>query len=276
MNFKKLVASVAAGATALSMTAISAFAQTIELDSEYPGAWGASTCISKADLQAIGGDVKITLTVTPKTLIPDQIVLKPMDYDNSWTAVTDYLTSDTAIRKPDGFIYVTQSQTEVEFVIPADCIETLGESGLSFQVNNVTVNSAEIEAGAPEAEMRILGDEFKVAYCMEESTYEELTAGAADESAEETEAPAEEEAAEEETEEAAEEEAPAEEEEASEEAPAEETEAAPAEEPVSDDTETPASDSATTPAATGNTAAGALAAVMAISAAAAVTVKKIK
>ena len=76
MNFKKLVASVAAGATALSMTAISAFAQTIELDSEYPGAWGASTCISKADLQAIGGDVKITLTVTPKTLIPDQIVLR--------------------------------------------------------------------------------------------------------------------------------------------------------------------------------------------------------
>ncbi len=135
----------------------------------------------KADLQAIGGDVESLLQLL--LVLSDQCVLKPVDYDAGWVAITDSLTSDTEIRKEDGFIYVKQSQTTVSFVIGAAAIETLGDSGIGFQVHNVTVNSAELTAGAPEAAMRVLVDEKgnPKNYCMEYNTYEELAGVAAPE-----------------------------------------------------------------------------------------------
>ena len=175
MKLKKIIAAVVAAAVVTTMTAFSAFAATIELDSENPGAWGAGATIPKADLQAIGGDVKITLTVTPKTLVPSQMVMKPMDYDNSWTEITSLCTSDTEVSKSDGFIAVKQSQTTVSFVVPAATVEGLGDSGIGFQVNNVTVNSAELSlAAGPEGAFKSITDALTQDYSMEVSTYEEL------------------------------------------------------------------------------------------------------
>lgn len=256
MNFKKFTAALAAAAMAVTMTAVSAFAATVTLDSEYVGAWGAGACIPKTELEAIGGDVKVTLDIETRNLAgtADQFLVAPMDYDNSWTRVTDQLTSDTMSAKADGFIVIREHQTSVEFVITADTISSLGDSGLGFQVQNVIVKSANLEAGSPEGAYAIIDEADVQAYCF----------GTGEEAAEE--APAEE--------------APAEE--AAEEAPAEEateevveevvTEAAPVEEAV---TEAPAADTAATaPAATGNTAAATVAIVMVAAGAAALVSKR--
>lgn len=147
MNMKKLMAAFTAAAMAVTMSAVSAFAATVTLDDGYVGSWGVGACIPKTELEAIGGDVKVTLDIETKNLAntADQFLLAPMDYDNSWTRVTDQLTSDTMVAKADGFIVVKENQTSVEFVITADTISTLGDSGLGFQVQNVIVKSANLE-----------------------------------------------------------------------------------------------------------------------------------
>ena len=45
MNFKKIIASVAAAAVAVSTLAVSAFAATVTLNSEYTGGWSQSALI---------------------------------------------------------------------------------------------------------------------------------------------------------------------------------------------------------------------------------------
>lgn len=167
MKLKKIIAAVAATAVAVSTLALSAFAATVTLDSEYTGDWSSSTPISKADLQAIGGDVKVVLEI--ETYDPfglaDQFLIAPMDYDNSWTRVTDQLTSDTVVAKTDGFIGINKNATSVEFVIPAATIDSLGDSGLAFQVQKVTIKSAELTAGTPEAAISALAEDEVKAYC---------------------------------------------------------------------------------------------------------------
>ncbi|MBP0956798.1 MAG: hypothetical protein J5997_05450 [Oscillospiraceae bacterium] len=288
MKLKKMLAGFVAAAMAVTTMAVSAFATNVAMDAEYPGAWGCSAAIPKADLEAIGGDVKVTLNVTPKVLVKDQAVLKPITVGDSWIPVETGLTSNTEVRKPDGFIVIKKSATTVSFVIDTDAIASLTDNGLQFQVYNVTINSADLEAGSPEADFRPIDDKFAKDYTNEDKTYEELYP---DSEVAEEEAPAEE-AAEEEApaEEAAEEEAPAEEA-AEEEAPAEEeaveetaeeaeeveeaveevaeTEAAPAETEVA-----PAADTTTAPAVTGNTAAAAIAVVMVAAGAAALVSKR--
>lgn len=265
MNMKKLMAAFTAAAMAVTMSAVSAFAATVTLDDGYVGSWGAGACIPKTELEAIGGDVKVTLDIETKNLAntADQFLLAPMDYDNSWTRVTDQLTSDTMVAKADGFIVVKENQTSVEFVITADTISTLGDSGLGFQVQNVIVKSANLEAGAPEAAYTIIDEDKIYDYCF--GTDE---AAAEDEAATEEEAaPAEDEAADEATEEVVED-AAADETVADDAAVEEVTEAA------AEVTEAPAADTTTAPAATGNTAAATIAVVMVAAGAAALISKR--
>lgn len=248
MNFKKIAAAFTAAAMAVTMAAASAFAATIEMDSEYVGAWGAGKCIPKTELEAIGGDVKVTLDIQTRNLAgtADQFLLAPMDYDNSWTRVTDQLTTTSESAKADGFIVINENATSCEFVITADTIASLGDSGLGFQVQNVIIKSAELEAGSPESPFNIIDESEVQDYCFGDGAAAEETP------AEEEEAPAEAEEAEE-TVEAA---------------PAETEAAAPAvEAPVAD---TPA----TVPAATGNTSAAAVAVVMVAAGAAALVSKR--
>ena len=256
MNIKKIIAAMAAAAMSVTMTAVSAFAATIELDAEYVGAWGAGKSIPKADLVAFESDVKVTLDIQTRNLAntADQFLLAPMDYDNSWTRVTDKLTTTAEVAKADGFIVIKESQTTCEFVIPADVCASLGESGLGFQVQNVIIKSATLEAGAPESAFTIIDEADVKDYCFEVAAETEAAAEETEAAVEETEAAVEEEAAEEEV---VEEAAPA------------ETEAAPAV------TEAPAADTAATaPAATGNASAAAVAVVMVAAGAAAVISKR--
>ncbi|MCM1522934.1 MAG: hypothetical protein NC120_00595 [Ruminococcus sp.] len=242
MKFKKIAAAFTAAAMAVTMAAASAFAATVEMDSEYVGAWGAGKCIPKTELEAIGGDVKVTLDIETRNLAgtADQFLLAPMDYDNSWTRITDQLTTEGEYAKADGFVVINENQTSCEFVITADTIASLGDSGLGFQVQNVIIKSAELEAGSPESAFTII-DEAQVAdYCFGDLPSDE-------------EAPAEEAA----------EEAPAEEA-----APAE-TEAAPAETEAA-----PAADSNTTSTTTGNVPVAAVAVVMTAAGAAALISKR--
>ncbi len=278
MKLKKILAGFVAAAMAVTTMAVSAFAATVELDSDYPGAWGASAAISKADLQAVGGDVKVTLNVTPKLLIKDQVVLRPFTaLDTGWKEVIEGITSETECRKPDGFIVIKKSATTVTFVIDSNAIESLADAGLQFQVNNVTVNSAVLEAGTPYDGFKSIDDKFAKDYSNEDKTYEELypdsvateeTEAPAEEAAEETEAEAVEETAEEVEETEAVVEETVEEVEAVEET-VEETEAAPAETEAA-----PAADTTTAPAATGNTAAATIAVVMVAAGAAALVSKR--
>ena len=281
MKLKKMLAGFVAAAMAVTTMAVSAFATNVAMDAEYPGAWGCSAAIPKADLEAIGGDVKVTLNITPKVLVKDQAVLKPITVGDSWIAIETGLTSDTDVRKPDGFIVVKKSATTVSFVIDTNAIASLTDNGLQFQVYNVTINSADLEAGSPEGDFKPIDDKFAKDYTNEDKTYAELypdsvaaeeTEAPAEEAAEETEAEAVEETAEEveEAEEAEEVEAAeeAEEVEAVEET-VEETEAAPAETEAA-----PAADTTTAPAATGNTAAATIAVVMVAAGAAALVSKR--
>ncbi|MDD6991958.1 MAG: hypothetical protein PUI48_09050 [Oscillospiraceae bacterium] len=269
MKLKKILAGFVAAAMAVTTMAVSAFASTVTLDSEYVGSWGAGLCIPKTELEAIGSDVKVTLDIETRNLAntADQFLLAPMDYDNSWTRVTDQLTSDTMVAKPDGFVVVKEGQTSVEFVITADTIASLGDSGLGFQVQNVIVKSANLEAGSPEGAYTIIEEADVKDYCFtpaEDTAAAEETEAPAEESAEETEA----EAVEETAEEVEETEAVEETVEETEAAPAE-TEAAPAETEAA-----PAADTTTAPAATGNTAAAAIAVVMVAAGAAALVSKR--
>lgn len=275
MKIQKMLAGFVAAAMAVTTMAVSAFASTVTLDSEYVGSWGAGLCIPKTELEAIGSDVKVTLDIETRNLAntADQFLLAPMDYDNSWTRVTDQLTSDTMVAKADGFVVVKEGQTSVEFVIPATTIATLGDSGLGFQVQNVIVKSANLEAGSPEAAYTIIEEDAVKDYCF--SPIEDAAAETEAAAEEETEATVEETADEAVEEDAAVEEteaAPAEDEaveETAEDAAVEETEAAPAE-----TTEAPAADTTTAPAATGNTAAATIAVVMVAAGAAALVSKR--
>ncbi len=172
MKLKKIIAATLAAAVVATTCAISAFATTIALDSESKGAWDAGKTIAKTDLEAIGGNVKITLEVEAVSglLAADQHIFKPMDYDNSWTTLytegTTDITSDTAVIKGDGFIAINQDATSVDFVVSADKIATLGDSGIGFQVNNVWVKSATLElADAPAAAFKVITDEEVADYC---------------------------------------------------------------------------------------------------------------
>lgn len=242
MNYKKLISGAVAGAMAMSMCAVSAFAATIELDSEYVGAWGAGKCIPKADLEAVGGDVRIVLTIETRNLAntADQFLIRPMDYDNGWTDMTPEITSDFEVAKADGMICIPENDTTVEFVLNGSAIAGMGDSGLGFQVQNVIIKSAEIEAGSPQGELTRVAEDDGVDYCFGRKTFEELTGGAA-----------------------------------AEDAPAEETEAAPEETEDAAPAETaPASDSTTTSSKTGNASAMAIAFVMVGGLAAAVISRK--
>ncbi|MCM1577183.1 MAG: hypothetical protein NC078_00080 [Ruminococcus sp.] len=249
MNMKKIISGAVAGAMAMSMCAVSAFAATVEMDSEYPGSWAASACIPKTELEAIGGNVKITLTVETRNLAntADQFLIRPMDFDNGWADLTPECTSDTVIAKTDGMFCIPEEATTVEFVLNGSAVAGLGDSGVSFQCQNVTVKSAELEAGSPQAEFPRVSDADGKDYCFGRKTFEELGGGAA---------------------------APAEEEETVDEVA--EAEAAPVETEAAVTEAAPQADtaSATTPAQTGNTPAVAIAFVMVAAGAAAVISKR--
>lgn len=255
MKFRKVLAAVAAAAVAVSMTAINAFA-AVTLDSEYPGGWAASKGIPKAEFEAIGGDVKVVLTVEVKEPLVGKHnhLAKPMNMCVSWDAITDGLTSDTAIRKSDGFFVFADGQTSLEFVVPESVwsefkgyVDAEGNedesAGLYFQVNDVIIKSAELSAGSAQGAIKTV-DEAQSSEIMDGKSYEEVTGGAA--------APADDSA----------------------EAPADETAA---EAPADTAAEAPAADTvATTSAATGNVPVAVMISVMAVAGVSAVAAKKRK
>lgn len=148
MKLKKIVAGIAAAAVAVSMMAVNAFATTVELDSDYVGAWGAGKTIPKADLEAIGGDVQVTLNVEWRSsIIEDQHIIAPMDFDNGWLRITDQIQGVDVYAKGDGFIGISPDKPTLTFIVSADTIASLGDSGIGFQVQNVIIKSADLEPG---------------------------------------------------------------------------------------------------------------------------------
>ena len=261
MNMKKLMAAFTAASMAVTMSAVSAFAATVTLNSEYTGAWSASATIPKAEFEAIGGDVKVVLEVERKDPLVGEgnYLLKPMNICVSWDAITDQLTSDTAIAKTDGFFVVGKDVTSVEFVVPESTwsefkgyVDDEGNedesAGLAFQVNDVIIKSAELSAGEPEAEIKRVTEEesaeiMKNGVAVDEAVADEATEEVVEDAAAD-ETVADDAAVEEVTEAAAE------------------------------VTEAPAADTTTAPAATGNTAAASIAIVMVAAGAAAVISKR--
>ncbi len=182
MNFKKITAAIAAAAIAVSAMAVSAFAATVDIDAEYPGSWTSSgKGITKAELEAVGGDVKIVLTVETQNPygLADQFLVNPIDYDNGWISQTvEFCTSDTITAKKDGWICVRESDTTLEFVYDQAAIAALGDSGLCFSVQNVLVKSAEYTlAEGKQGAINFVDDATGKAYCFSAA---EETAPAAD------------------------------------------------------------------------------------------------
>ena len=194
MKFGKITAAAVSAAMAVSMMSVSAFAaDTITLDSDYAGNWGAGACIPQADLLAVGGDVKITLDI--ETIAPqgeDQFLVTPMDFGApGWPRITNKCTTLAGVSKSDQFIALVDGETSVEFVVPADVIENLtenddGEIGIGFQVCNVIVKSATLEKGEPESEFRIIENDNVIPYCHGEYEMPAADTASADNSASDT------------------------------------------------------------------------------------------
>lgn len=285
MKLKKIIAAVAAAAIAVSTMAVTAFAAdpvTVTLDSEYVGDWGSGATIKKEEFDKFEGDVKVVLTVEAINIAADKsYLLKPMDKDKGWDAITSQLTAEKATAKPDGFMQVRADQTEVEFVVPSAVAKDFWGAGLGFQVSNLIIKSATLSDGSKENDIVTVTDADTQAYC--NGTFDpfaaETEAAAEETDAAETEAaPAEEEAAPaEEADEAADEDVDVDEPEADAEEETEEPEeeAAPAETEAPVAEEAPAVENTAAPA-TGNTAAAAIVTVMAVAGVAAVATKKRK
>ncbi|MDE6592398.1 MAG: hypothetical protein K2K57_04960 [Oscillospiraceae bacterium] len=169
MKFSKIIASLAAAAVAASAMAFSAFAAdpvTVTLDENYLGDWKASSGIAREEFDKFEGDVKVVLTVKPENVKDgNSYILKPMDIDKSWDAITASLTTEKGVCKPDGFIQVKADQTEVEFVVPASVKNDLWNTGLAFQCSNVTVKSATLSDGSAENEWTYVSDADTPDYC---------------------------------------------------------------------------------------------------------------
>lgn len=169
MKIKKIIAALAAAAAAVSMTAVTAFAETVQLDMDYAGTWGAGATISKADLEAIDGDVKITIKVDlVEHTTEKQYLAAPVDFDNkAWPKFLHDAgcTTAGAIAKEDGYLVFNENNKTAEFVVPADYIAGLGDSGIGFQVCDVIVKSAEIEAGSAEGDFTIVKGDDVFKYC---------------------------------------------------------------------------------------------------------------
>ena len=169
MKISKILASLAAAAVAASAMAFSAFAAdpvTVTLDENYLGDWKASSGIAREEFDKFDGDVKVVLTVKPENVKDgNSYILKPMDIDKSWDAITSSLTTEKGVCKPDGFIQVKADQTEVEFVVPASVKNDLWNTGLAFQCSNITVKSATLSDGSPENEWTYVSDADTPDYC---------------------------------------------------------------------------------------------------------------
>lgn len=139
---------------------VRAESKTITLDSEYPGFWGKGTDIPKSELTAFGGDVEITLDISADDydVEPENGTyfynIKTMDPDNGWAAVHVFeAKKDGEQVEPRGYsgsddsVYDVDKDTKsFSFRIARGDIEALGDSGLGFQVCNVTITSAELKA----------------------------------------------------------------------------------------------------------------------------------
>lgn len=149
---------------------------TVILDTDYPGNWGYSSAVPKADFLSIGGDVKVIVTyMIEDSGSADQFIIAPTMEPE--VRITDRLTSDTAIAKDDGWLACHKDRTKVEFVISTDVIDELSDVGLFFQVFNIVVRSVELIPGEPEAEMLLFSDSEIKAYTTGNTTLEELLAG---------------------------------------------------------------------------------------------------
>lgn len=169
MNFKKGISIAAAAAMAISASAIAVYAAepvTVTLDSSYTGDWSRTTGIAKENFDGFEGDVKVVLQVEAVNVKDgNSYLLKPMDVDKSWDAITPKLTAEKAVCKPDGFMQVRADQTEVEFVVPKDVVADLWGGGIAFQVSNVVVKSATLSDGAAENAITIVEDKDTIDYC---------------------------------------------------------------------------------------------------------------
>ena len=155
----------------------------VTLDSEYLGAWGASSTIPRAKFEAIGGDVLVKLTVeTRDPEVGDRNYLaKPMNICVSWDAITFSLQSDTALSYGDGFFVIPKGTSTIEFVVPEEVWKSFldydggtgSPAGLAFQVCDVIVKSAELsEAETAQSEITTVSHAMGP-FIMDGMTYEE-------------------------------------------------------------------------------------------------------
>jgi len=149
---------------------------TVTLDNDYAGNWGYSSSIPKEDLLSFDGDVKVVVTyMIHDTGSANQFIIAPTMDDE--VRITNLMTSDTAISKPDGWMACHFDETKIEFVIPADVIAQLSDDGgLFFQVFNVIPRSAVLSPGEAQAEMLLFTDGQIKAFTTGDATLEELIA----------------------------------------------------------------------------------------------------
>ncbi len=175
MKMKKIIAALLATAVATTMAVSSAFAATtVDLAAEYGGSWSGTPVIPVGDLQAIGGDVKITLDVEiAKTPLPaTQHLIGIIDNTDGWPKMfakdASFFSSDTVTAKgSDGFFVIPEGTTSVEFIISEEGIASITGDGILCQVEAVWVKSATLEAAdiADQGALATIEDDAVEAFC---------------------------------------------------------------------------------------------------------------
>ena len=142
MKLRKLIASFAAAAAAVSVFALGASAYDINKDLKTH--WNVSTTVPAEEFEGATSDSVFTLTLTVDESLKDMTAhdywcVKTMINDTGWPFI-DNLAGVTLSEGKDTYV-VSPGMTEIKFTIPADVLETLQSTGMAFMGHGVTLGS---------------------------------------------------------------------------------------------------------------------------------------
>lgn len=124
--------------------------KTIELESEYAGDWSAGKFIPKSDLAKAGGDVRVYLDVSVALYGDENDNYRHLNIINeNWTGVP-VSVRNLAPLEDSMYEFFDTGEGQFVFTISEDEIQKLTEYGLGFQIHNVIVKSAALEAVSKE------------------------------------------------------------------------------------------------------------------------------
>ncbi|MBQ3842822.1 MAG: hypothetical protein II820_09045 [Ruminiclostridium sp.] len=156
MNFKKIIAVIAASAAAVATLAVSATAYDINKDLKT--GWSASTVIPGEEFEGTDENTVFTITFEADASLAEKDghnywCIKPMLNDTGWPFI-DTLVGPTLSDGKDSYV-IQPEETEIKFTIPAAKLEEIQVAGMALMGHGIklgTFSYSNSETVAPAAE----------------------------------------------------------------------------------------------------------------------------